>query len=187
MHTMPTWFWYSGLSVRISTENPKASIEKLEAIWKSILPSHPFEYYFVDEFYDRQYRKEQLLSRLSLIFSGLIIFISSVGLLGLVMVSVSQRTKEIGIRKVLGASISGLTILLSRDFLRLVLISMVIAFPVSWWLMTEWLNDFAYKMKLGWWIFLAAGILALLIAWVTLSFQTIKAAIANPVKSLRTE
>ena len=187
MHIMQNWFWYSGLSVRISTQDPKAAIDKLNKIWKSVLPAHPFDYYFVDEDYDKQYRKEQLLSRLSLIFSGLIIFISSIGLLGLVMVAVSQRTKEIGIRKVLGASVSGLTVLLSRDFLKLVAIAMIIAFPVSWWMMKEWLNDFAYKMNLGWWIFLLAGLLALLIAWITVSIQTIKAAIANPVKSLRSE
>jgi len=187
MHIMPNWGWYSRLSVRMSTENPKATVEKLGAIWKSILPSYPFDYYFIDEAYDNQYKKEQLLSRLSLIFSGLIIFISSIGLLGLVMVAVSQRTKEIGIRKVLGASVRGLTMLLSRDFLKLVAIAMIIAFPVSWWMMNQWLNDFAYKMNLGWWIFLLAGLLALLIAWMTVSIQTIKAAIANPVKSLRSE
>jgi putative ABC transport system permease protein len=117
----------------------------------------------------------------------LAIFISCLGLFGLVTFTAEQKTKEIGIRKVLGASVTGIVRMLSKDFLKLVLIAALIAFPVAWWLMNKWLMDFEYRIDIGWWVFLVAGVSALLIALLTISFQSIKAAIANPVKSLRTE
>jgi putative ABC transport system permease protein len=184
---LPNWFWYGSLSVRVPTENVKAAIQSLETEWNKTLPGHPFDYSFVDEDYDKQYKTEQQLSSLSAAFSIMIIFISCLGLLGLTIVAVSQRTKEIGVRKVLGASVSGIAALLSKDFVKLVLISIVIASPIAWWLMNSWLKDFAYRINIQWWVFLIAGIMALLIALITVSFQSIRAAVANPVKSLRTE
>ncbi len=187
MHILPNWFWYGNLSVRIPAENVKAVIQSLETEWNKTLPGHPFDYSFVDEDYNKQYKTEQQLSSLSATFSILVIFISCLGLLGLAIVAVSQRTKEIGVRKVLGASVWGVAALLSKDFVKLVLISIVIASPVAWWLMTSWLNDFAYRIDIQWWVFGLAGLLAVVIAVITVSFQAIKAALANPVKSLRTE
>lgn len=187
MHILPNWFWYDGISVRIPTENVKGVIQSLEIEWNKILPGHPFDYSFVDEDYNKQYKTEQQLSSLSATFSILIIFISCLGLLGLTIVAVSQRTKEIGVRKVLGASVSGIAALLSKEFVKLVLISIVIASPVAWWLMNSWLGDFAYRINIRWWVFVLAGLLAVFIALITVSFQAIKAAIANPVKALRTE
>ena len=121
------------------------------------------------------------------IFAGFAIFIACLGLLGLSLFTTMQRTKEIGVRKVLGASVSNIVVLLSKDFIKLVLIAFLIASPVAWYIMHNWLNDFAYRINISWWIFIAAGFLAVLIALATISFQAIKAAIANPVKSLRTE
>ena len=187
MHILPNWFWYDNISVRIPTENAKATIQSLEAAWNKTLPGHPFDYSFVDEDYNKQYKTEQRLSSLSATFSILIIFISCLGLLGLTIVAVSQRTKEIGVRKVLGASVSGIAALLSKDFVKLVLIAIVIASPIAWWLMNNWLKDFAYRINIQWWVFLVAGLSALLIALITVSFQSIRAAIVNPVRSLRTE
>jgi len=181
------WFWYNNLSVRIPTQNIKTTMQSLEAAWKRVLPNHPFEYSFVDEQFNKQYKAEQQLSSLSVIFSILIIFISCLGLFGLTMVGVAQRTKEIGVRKVLGASVSGIAALLSKDFVKLVLIAILIASPIAWWLMNNWLQEFAYRVNISWWIFIAAGLLALLIALITVSLQAIKAAIANPIRSLRTE
>ena len=163
------------------------AIQSLKNSWSKLMPGHPFDYFFVDEDYSKQYQTEQRLSSLSLIFSVLVILISCLGLFGLVMVAVSQRIKEIGVRKVLGASITSIASLLSKDFLKLVGIAILIASPIAWWLMTIWLEDFPYRINIGWWVFFAAGILALLIALITVSLQTIKAAITNPVKSLRTE
>ena len=179
--------WYGYISVRINTEKEQQTIQYLQATWKKIFPDHPFEYFFVDEDYNKQYQTEQKISRLSILFSVLTIFISCLGLFGLVMVAVSQRTKEIGVRKVLGASVTGITALLSKDFLKLVAIAILIASPLSWWLMHEWLKDFAYHIEISWLVFLAAGIIAVFIALLTVSVRAIKAAVANPVKSLRTE
>jgi len=187
MHILPNWFWYGSISVRIPTSDIKTAVQSLETEWNKILPGHPFDYSFVDEDYNKQYKTEQQLSSLSATFSILIIFISCLGLLGLTIVAVSQRTKEIGVRKVLGASVSGIAALLSRDFVKLVLIAIVIASPMAWWLMNTWLKDFAYRINIQWWVFVVAGVIALLIALITVSFQSLKAAIANPVKSLRTE
>jgi putative ABC transport system permease protein len=133
------------------------------------------------------YDNEQRMSNIFLVFALLSIMVACLGLFGLSAFAAEQRTKEIGIRKVLGASVSGIIQMLSKDFLKLVLIATIIAFPVAWWAMTKWLQDFAYRIPIGWWIFFLAGGLALLIALFTVSFQAIKAALMNPVKSLRSE
>jgi putative ABC transport system permease protein len=141
----------------------------------------------MDEFYDRQYRTEERFGKLFLNFAVLAIFISCLGLLGLASYSTMQRTREIGIRKVMGASVSSILNLLSKDFLKLVIIAFFIAAPVAWYFMHKWLADFAYRTDISWWIFAAAGIMALLISIVTISVQAFRAAVSNPVKSLRTE
>ncbi len=188
MHIMPVASgWYGYMSVRMRPGNMKANIRSLQDSWDAILPGHPFQYFFADESYNKQYQGEQRLSNLSMTFSMLTVFISCLGLFGLVMVAIGQRTKEIGIRKVLGASVAGITTLLSKDFLKLVAVSILIASPVAWWMMNRWLADFAYRISIGWWVFALAALLAVLIALITISFQTIRAAMANPVKSLRTE
>jgi putative ABC transport system permease protein len=150
-------------------------------------PGMPFSYQFLDESFDNMYREEQRVGKVAFTFAILAIIIACLGLFGLATYMAEQRTKEIGVRKVLGASVPVIVSMLSKDFLRLVLISFVIAVPVSWWAMNKWLQDFAYRIHIGWWIFIMAGVIAMLIAVVTVSFQAIKAAVANPVKSLRTE
>jgi ABC-type antimicrobial peptide transport system permease subunit len=130
---------------------------------------------------------EMLISKLSRVFAALAIIISCLGLFGLAAYTAERRTKEIGVRKVLGASVAGLAGLLSKDFLKLVALSCVVAFPISWWVMHSWLQGYTYRINISWWIFIAAAVLAIVIALATISFQAIKAAIANPIKSLRTE
>ncbi len=147
----------------------------------------PFSYRFLDEAFDQMYRAEQRTGKIALIFSVLAIVIACLGLFGLATFMAEQRTKEIGIRKVLGATVNNVLTLLSKDFLKLVLIAFVVAAPVAWWGMNKWLQDFTYRTQISWWVFLLAGAAALVIALFTVSFQAIKAAITNPVKSLRTE
>jgi putative ABC transport system permease protein len=175
------------LSVRLNTADVKPTLAALEKQWKTLIPNRPFSFYFMDEFYDRQYRAEERFGNLFMDFSILAIFISCLGLLGLASYSTMQRTKEIGIRKVMGASVTNIIQLLSKDFLTLVLISFFIAAPLSWYFMHKWLSDFAYQTDISWWIFAISGLLALLIALFTISFLSVKAAVTNPVKSLRTE
>lgn len=175
------------ISANVSTANLPATISAIEGKWKSLIPNRPFSYYFLDEFFDRQYRGEERFGNLFFNFAILAIFISCLGLLGLASYSTMQRTKEIGIRKVMGASVHGIINLLSKEFLVLVLLSFFIAMPVAWYLMNSWLEDFAYRTTISWWVFVLAGAIAVFIAIFTVSFQAIKAAIANPVKSLRTE
>jgi len=163
------------------------AIAKIATIMKKDNPDYPLEYKFVDEQFNKMFADEMLLSKASGIFAVLTIIVSCLGLFGLATYTAERRIKEIGIRKVLGASVTGIAGLLSKDFLRLVFISCVIAFPVSWWLMHNWLQGYEYRITISWWIFLLAGITALFIALVTVSFQAIKAAVANPVKSLRSE
>lgn len=175
------------ISVSVAPVNLSKTIAAIESKWKELIPNRPFSYYFLDEFFDRQYRSEERFGRLFLNFAILAIIISCLGLLGLASYSTVQRTKEIGIRKVLGASTSGIVNLLSIDFLKLVILSFVIAAPLAWYFMHRWLEDFAYHTAINAWVFIAAGVAAVLIALFTVSFQAIKAAVANPVKSLRTE
>lgn len=173
------------ISVSVSPVNLQSTIASIENKWKVLIPHRPFSYYFLDEFFDKQYRSEDRFGKLFLNFAILAIFISCLGLLGLASYSTMQRTKEIGVRKVMGASVANIVNLLSKDFLKLVIISFVIAAPIAWYFMHKWLLGFAYRINVSWWIFAVAGITALLIALLTVSFQAIKAAIANPVMSLR--
>jgi putative ABC transport system permease protein len=175
------------LSISVPAANVPATVAAIESKWKQYIPNRPFSYFFLDEFFDKQYRTEERFGKLFLNFAVLAIFISCLGLLGLASYSTIQRTREIGIRKVMGASVSSIVNLLSKEFLVLVLISFIVAAPLSWYFMHKWLQDFAYRTNIAWWVFAIAGSLAIMIAIVTISFQAIKAAIANPVKSLRTE
>ena len=173
--------------VRTEPGKTKEAIASLEKVCKQLNPKFPFTYYFSDEEYQKLYNNEEVVSSLSDSFAILAIFISCLGLLGLIMFTAEQRTKEIGIRKVLGASVTNIVGMLSKDFLKLVIISALIAFPVSWWAMNTWLQEYAYRIDISWWIFIAAALSAITIAMITISFQAIKAGMANPVKSLRTE
>ena len=181
------WDHFDLLSVKVSAANLPNTIATIEKKYKSIIPNRPFSYYFMDEFFDRQYRSEERFGKLFMNFAILAIFISCLGLLGLASYSTMQRTREIGIRKVMGASVSNIINLLSKEFLKLVIISFFIAAPVAWYFMHKWLADFAYRTNISWWIFATSGTLAVLIAVITISFQAIKAAVANPVKALRSE
>ena len=177
----------SNITVAANSKDYKNLLAKIGATWKKDLPGTPFEYAFLDEEVQKQYETEITLARIINSFTLIAILISCLGLFGLATFSAEQRNKEIGIRKVLGASVSGIVQLLSKDFLRLVLIAIVIATPIAWWAMNKWLQNFAYKIDISWWMFAIAGLLAIAIALFTVSFQAIKAAISNPVKSLRTE
>ena len=163
------------------------AIAKISDVMKAVNPGYPFEVQFMDEQFDRLFQTETLTGKLAGIFTVLAIFISCLGLFGLAAYSASRRAKEIGIRKVLGASTTGLAALLSRDFLKWVIVSCVLAFPLGWWLMSGWLQDYSYRTAMHWWVFGGAGIVALGIALITVSLQAIRAALANPVRSLRSE
>ncbi len=175
------------LNLKIAGNDVNATIGVVEKSFKKAYPNKTFEYSFVNELFNEQYEAEKRFGTLFLSFALLAIFISCLGLLGLASYSTLQRRREIGIRKVLGASSMGIVNLLSKDFLKLVLISILIATPISWLIMDKWLQDFAYRMDISWWIFVVSGGLALGIAFLTVSFQAIKAAGANPVNSLKTE
>jgi ABC-type antimicrobial peptide transport system permease subunit len=163
------------------------SLKIIEDIFKKFNPDYPFEYHFIDEDYARKFAATERTATLTGLFAGLTIFISCLGLFGLAAYMAENRIKEIGVRKVLGASVFNITRLLSKEFLALVLISIVIATPIAWYAMSKWLLNYSYRIDLQWWVFGLAGMLALLVALLTVSFQAIKAAVANPVKSLRTE
>lgn len=178
---------FGTISIKVSAANLPSTIKAIDNKWNQIIPNRPFEYYFLDDFFNRQYKAEANFGKLFFNFAVLAIFISCLGLLGLSSYSTIQRTKEIGVRKVLGASVSNIVNLLSIEFIKLVLIALIIASPIAWFGMDKWLQDFAYRTNLSWWVFALAGIVAILIAFLTISFQAIKAAVANPVKSLRTE
>ena len=175
------------LSVRLRGGDMQANVAALKAAWTKVAPTQDFEYNFLDERLALQYVKEQRTAVVVKLASGFSIFIACMGLFGLATLTVVRRTKEIGIRKVLGATVPNIVNLLSKDFVKLVTIASVIAFPLGWWAMNTWLKDFAYRVAIDWWIYILAGLAALIIALVTVSFQAIRAAIANPVKSLRTE
>jgi ABC-type antimicrobial peptide transport system permease subunit len=173
--------------VRIAAGKEEAALHKLEATHQKYNPAFPFEYRFMDETFDRLYKGETVIGKLANYFAFVAIFISCLGLFGLAAFTAEQRTREIGIRKVLGASESSITLLLSKDFLKLVLIAIFIAIPVACYAMHQWLQDFAYQVNIGIDVFILAGIAALTIALLTVSYQSIKAALSNPVKSLRGE
>jgi putative ABC transport system permease protein len=175
------------VSINVDGHHLPATIAGVESLWKRILPDKPFSYFFLDEYFDKQYRAEDRFGRLFMYFAVLAIFISCLGLMGLAAYSTMQRTKEIGVRKIVGASTGSIVFLLSKDFLQLVGWAFLIAAPVAWFFCHGWLQGFAYRIDIYWWIFIAAGLMASLIALITISFQAIKAAMTNPIVSLRTE
>jgi putative ABC transport system permease protein len=189
----PTLYYHSPamtwgyLSLKTAPGNVGATLSALGQAWGKLFPESPFEYVFLDEQFAQQYRLEQQFARIFGIFAGLTVFVACLGLFGLAAFAATRRTKEIGIRKVLGASVAGITGLLAKDFLKLVLLAFVIAAPAAWYFLQKWLAGFAYRIELQWWMFALAGITALAVAFLTVSFQSIKAALANPVESLRSE
>lgn len=178
---------FSRIYIKTTGRDASKAVAAAEKLWKQYSPDYPFDYQFMDTQYNELYKSEQRTGQLFNFFSGIAILVSCLGLFGLATFTAQQRTKEIGIRKVLGASITGIVALLSKDFLKLVLIGILIASPIAWWTMSEWLKAFAYKIDLEWWVFALAGFLAIAIALLTVSFQSIRAALMNPVTSLRSE
>ena len=177
----------SSIAVRTRSANINTLVGQIRDNWQKAAPGQPFDFSFMDEEFNNLYRTEQQTGKLFVSFAVLAILIASLGLFGLVTFAAEQRTKEIGIRKVLGASVGYITRMLSKDFMKLVLIAAAIAFPLAWWMMDKWLQDFAYRTTINWWIFVLAAAMAAFIALFTVSFQAIKAALQNPVKSLRSQ
>lgn len=175
------------MSFKVGTGNLPGLISQVEQVWKKMAPGMPFSYRFLDDSFDEMYRAEQRMGKLGLAFSILAIVVACMGLFGLATYTAEQRVKEIGIRKVLGASVTGIVEMLSLDFLKLVMIASMIAFPLAWWAMNKWLMNFAYRIDIEWWVFIVAAVIALVITLATVSSQAIRAALMNPVKSLRTE
>jgi putative ABC transport system permease protein len=175
------------ISVKISAGDVTQTVAAIKAKYATFFPGNVFDYVFLDEQFNAQYKNDELFGKAFSIFGGFAIFIACLGLLGLSLFATLQRTKEIGVRKVLGASVSNIVLLLSMDFIKLVIVAIVIATPVAWYILQHWLRDFAYRITISWWVFGLAGILAIAVALATISFQAIKAASANPVKSLRSE
>jgi len=181
----PDYWWH--IALRVNPENISSTLAYVQQKWKLYQPDYPFEYYFEDQNFSRLWASDQKLDIILKIFMGITLGIACIGLFGLSVFAAERRIKEIGIRKVLGASVSNITILLSKDFIILVTISLFIASPLAWWAANKWLQDFAYRIKISWWMFVIAGISAIAIALITVSFRAIKAALTNPIKSLRTE
>ncbi len=173
--------------VRIKPGSPAPALAAMQKAWSSLVVDLPFKYNFLDESIDNFYKTERRWSSIIGWAGGISVFLACLGLFGLAALAAIRRTKEIGIRKVLGASLPGIVTLLSKDFLKLVVAALVIATPLAWYFMHQWLQDFAYRISIGWWVFIAAGALAIIVAFVTIGFQAVRAGIANPVKSLRTE
>nr|WP_299071679.1 ABC transporter permease [uncultured Allomuricauda sp.] len=174
-------------SLKLSSNDYYTTVSKIRQKWADLVPHRPFLYSFLDTSFNEQYQADIRFRKLFTIFSFLTIFIACLGLFGLVTYSALQRTKEIGIRKVLGAEVTNIIALISKDFIKLVGVALIVAIPFSWFAMDQWLNDFAYRIEIQWWVFVLAGMLALFITFFTISFQAIKAALVNPIKSLRTE
>ncbi len=183
----PSQSYFNDLSVKIAGKNLPVAMAQLEKTWRKFAPETPFQSAFLDERFDALYKSEQKQGNIFTVFAGIAILIACLGLFGLSAFTITQRVKEIGIRKVLGASTGSIVSLLSKEFLKLVGIAAVIAFPVAWYVMHNWLQDFAYRISMPWWIFILAGIIAAVVALATISFQAVKAALSNPVKSLRAE
>jgi putative ABC transport system permease protein len=184
---VPTYSTYNPISVKVNARNLPSTIADIKKKYASFFPGNLFDYYFLDEKFNEQYKNDILFGQVFSLFAAFAIFIACLGLLGLSLFATAQRTKEIGVRKVLGASVSNIILLLSTDFLRLILIAFVIASPIAWLVMHNWLQNFPYRTTFNWWIFPSAGLLSFVIAMATISFQAIKAAGMNPAKSLRTE
>ena len=176
------------INIKFSSIHPiSQNLQAAEKIFKLYNPAYPFEYRFMDEDYGLKFSQEQLTATLAALFAGLTIFISCLGLFGLATYMAETRIREIGIRKVLGASVSNIAFLLSKDFLKLVLTGILIGSPIAWWAMNNWLGKYNYHIQIGWLVFIVAGTAAILIALLSVGYQSIRAANANPVKSLRTE
>jgi ABC-type antimicrobial peptide transport system permease subunit len=173
--------------VKTQAGKTREAIASLEKVCKQLAPKFPFTYYFADEEYKKLYNSEQTISKLSNCFSFLAIFISCLGLLGLMIFTAAQRTKEIGVRKVIGAGALDIVVLLSTDIFKLVALSAIIAMPISWMAMNHWLQGFAYRTDISWWVFAVAGFLAMIVALLTICYQALKAALADPVKNLRAD
>lgn len=181
----PEAYWK--VAVKMKTTAIGTTVSQIEAVWNRFSPDYPIEYNFLDQSFTTMYKAEDNLKSLLWIFTSVTIFVACLGLFGLATYAAERRRKEIGIRKVMGASINEITFLLSKDFIKLVLVACLIASPVAWYFMQQWLQDFAYRITISWWIFAIAGLTALCVALLTVSFQAIKAAVANPVKALRAE
>ena len=179
--------WGNVLLVKLSGEDLPGTLSFLETKWQSLAPHRPFSYHFLDEEFDAMYGAEMQSTRLVTAGCSLAIFLACLGLLGLASYAIVQRTKEIGIRKVLGATTAGIVGLLTKDFLKLVLFALIIASPLAYFFMDNWLQDFTYRINISWWVFVVAGIAAVGVAFLTVGFQSVKAALANPVNSLRSE
>jgi ABC-type antimicrobial peptide transport system permease subunit len=180
--------WFNVIHMKLNPAKPVTQDLKLaENVFKQYNPQYPFDYKFIDKAYAKNFEDTQRTATLAALFAGLTIIISCLGLFGLAAYMAENRIKEIGVRKVLGASVMSITTLLSKDFLKLVIISFVIASPIAWYAMHQWLQGYTYRVSIGWWVFAGAGIIAVVISLLTVSYQAIKAAVANPVKSLRTE
>ena len=178
---------YSRIAVKLKAGSIENSIAQIKTVWNRFSPDYPMEYTFVDESFGKMYLAENKLKTLLSLFTGVTIFVACLGLFGLAAFAAERRKKEIGIRKVLGATARGVMIMLSKDFILLVLISLILASPVAWYFMNQWLENFSYRIHIAWWIFALAGMVAVLLAFVTVSLQAVKAGLANPVKNLRTE
>lgn len=185
IHIFPGWQGF--VTLRVKTDHLKTTLGDIEKTWKNVTGDSPFKYTFLEEDFDALYKAEQNMRSILGVFTFLSVFVACLGLFGLASFTIRQRYKEIGIRVVLGASVTGITQLLSKDFIKLVLISILIALPVSWYMVHKWLQNFEYRISISWWFFALAALLALLIAFATVSIQAVKAAMANPVKSIRTE
>jgi ABC-type antimicrobial peptide transport system permease subunit len=180
--------WSSFINIRLKDKAPlQASLATIENVYKKYSPDYPFEFKFVDDDFNAKFNNEQLIGKLSVMFSALAIIVCCLGLFGLVSFAIEKRIKEIGVRKVLGASVQQLLVLMSKEFLWLVLLAFLIAIPATWWLMNTWLQNFYYHTSVSFWVFVLVGLLITIIALITVSLNATKAAIANPVKSLRTE
>jgi putative ABC transport system permease protein len=175
------------VAVKLKTADIKNTIAFITNTWNKFSPGYPLDYKFMDESYGKMYNSEEKLSDLLWIFAIMAIVVGCMRLFGLAAFSAEQRTKEIGIRKVLGASVTGIISLLSKDFLKPVFIAIIIASPIAWYFMNKWLQDFPYRINISWWTFALSALLAIIIALITVSFQAVKAAMTNPVKSLKTE
>lgn len=174
-------------SIKVGTADVHNTMAAIKTLYQKFFPDNLFDHYFLDEQFNNQYSNDILFGKVFGLFAGLAIFVACLGLFGLTLFATMQRTKEIGVRKVLGASMQSILVMLSKDFLKLILLSILLAIPAAWWIMNNWLHDFAYRVDLSWWVFGLSGLAALLIALVTVSFQALKAAMTNPVKSLRAE
>lgn len=180
--------WSSTVTVRLSkTDDMKGAIAKVEQVFKQLNPNYPFEYRFVDADFDKKFNDINMISRLATLFASLAIIITCLGLFGLAAYTAEQRTKEVGIRKVMGASVSSLVLLISKDFSRLVVFAFIISAPIAWWFLTNFLQRYTYRIEVAWWVLIGVGVFALLLALLIVSTQALKAAVANPTKSLRSE